>query len=544
MMSNAVLKVPEPKNEPVFDYEPGSRARVRLQEELKALMAEQVEIPLLINGKEVFTGDTAPCAPPHKYKHIVGTYHRGGAKEVAMAVKAAKEAWYDWSRMPWNERMAIFLRAADMISTTHRYRMNASTMMIGSKTPHQAEIDAVAELADFFRFNPYYARNLYEEQPISPGGMWNQLEMRPLEGFVFAVTPFNFTSIAGNLPTAPAMMGCTVVWKPASSTVYTGHVVMRLLREAGLPDGVINFLPGPGAQVGPPALQHPDLAGIHFTGSTEVFQNMWAVVGKNIRNYRGYPRIVGETGGKNFVLCHASADLQALVTAVVRGGFEYQGQKCSAVSRVYIPDTRWREVRERLLSMVERITVGDVGDFRNFMGAVIDKPAFASITGYIRYAKESQDAEILHGGTWDDAEGYFIAPTVVRTRDPHFKLMEEEIFGPVVTVYVYSENAWAETLRLIDSTSPYGLTGAVFARDRKAISQAREVRTHAAGNFYINDKPTGAVVGQQPFGGSRASGTNDKAGSPLNLLRWVSQRTVKELLVPPRDFVYPYMLPE
>ncbi|MFC1579523.1 L-glutamate gamma-semialdehyde dehydrogenase [Thermodesulfobacteriota bacterium] len=543
-MTNTIFKIREPINEPVLDYEPGSEARSLLKAQLQVLMSEQKEIPLLINGREVFTGDTAICAPPHNYKHTLGTYHRGGAREVEDAVQAAKGAQGEWSRMPWNERLAIFLRAGEMISTSHRYLMNAATMMIGSKTPHQSEIDAVAELADFYRFNPYFARKLHEDQPISPRGMWNQLEMRPLEGFVFAVTPFNFTSIAGNLPTAPAMMGCTVVWKPASSTVYTGYMVMQILREAGLPDGVINFVPGTGDDIGPPAMNHPDLAGVHFTGSTAVFQNMWATVGKNIRNYRSYPRIVGETGGKNFVLCHPSADLQALATAIVRGGFEYQGQKCSAVGRVYIPDTCWNEVRDRLLSMVERIGVGDIGDFKNFMGAVIDRPAFDSIVRYIQYAKDSEDAEILSGGTWDDSEGYFVAPTIVLTKDPHFKLMQEEIFGPVVTIYVFPEKEWDHTLKLIDNTSPYALTGSVFARDRRAIDQTRDVLVHAAGNFYINDKPTGAVVGQQPFGGSRASGTNDKAGSPLNLLRWVSQRTVKELLVPPGDFTYLYMQPE
>ncbi|MBU0755475.1 MAG: L-glutamate gamma-semialdehyde dehydrogenase [Planctomycetes bacterium] len=543
-MSNAIYRVPPPENEPVFDYEPGSKARAGLQARLKSLMSEQIEIPVVVGGKEIFTGDTGTCSPPHDHKHIVGTYHKAGAKQVDEAAQAAGTALHDWSNMPWNERAAIFLRAAEMISTTHRSLMNAATMMIQSKTPHQSEIDAVAELADFYRFNPFYMHKLYEEQPLSPKGMWNQVEMRPLEGFVFAVTPFNFTSIAGNLPTAPALMGSTVIWKPASSTVYTGWVIMQILKEAGLPDGVINFVPGSGGQVGNPAMNHPDLAGVHFTGSTEVFQNMWGTVGRNIKKYKSYPRIVGETGGKNFVLCHPSADLEAVVTAIIRGGFEYQGQKCSAASRVYIPDSKWGQVKESLLAMADRIKVGDVADFSNFMGAVIDKPAFDSIVEYIRYAKDSNEAEIIHGGKWDDSKGYFIEPTIVVTGDPRFKLMEEEIFGPVVTIHVYPENKWEETIKIVDSTSPYALTGCVFANDRNVIAKARKALTHSAGNFYVNDKPTGAVVGQQPFGGGRASGTNDKAGSPLNLLRWVSQRTIKETLVPPRDFTYPYMKPE
>ena len=543
-MSNALFKVPEPRNEPVFDYAPGSSERAALKDRLKALESEEIEIPILIGGKELFTGNTARCAPPHNHKKTIGTYHKAQAKEVEMAAKAAKEAWQDWGRMPWNDRAAIFLKAAELIATSRRTLVNATTMLIASKTPHQSEIDAVAELADFYRFNPFYMMQLYDPQPISSRGMWNQVEQRPLEGFVFAVTPFNFTSIAGNLPTAPAMMGNTVVWKPASSAVYSAYHVMKLLQEAGLPDGVINLVPGSGGEVGEPAMNHPDLAGVHFTGSTEVFQNMWLTVGNNIRKYKSYPRIVGETGGKNFILCHASADVQAVITAIVRGAFEYQGQKCSAASRVYIPDTLWNEIKEGLLEMVKRIQVGDVADFSNFMGAVIDQAAFKSITGYIDYAKASKDGEIIAGGTYDDSEGYFIQPTIVVAKDPHFKLMEEEIFGPVVTLYVYRENAFEETLKLVDGTSPYALTGAIFARDRAVVVKAREALTHSAGNFYINDKPTGAVVGQQPFGGGRASGTNDKAGSLLNLTRWVSQRTVKETLCPPSDFTYPYMQPD
>jgi 1-pyrroline-5-carboxylate dehydrogenase len=543
-MVNSALKVPEPKNEPVYDYAPGSPERAALKAQLKALESEQIEIPLIIGGKEVTTGRLADCRPPHNHQKLIGTYHKAEAKEVEMAIQAAGEAWRDWSRMPWYQRASIFLKAGELISTSHRYRMNAATMLIGSKTPHQSEIDAVAELVDFYLFNPYYMQELYEPQPISPKGMWNQVEQRPLEGFVFAVTPFNFASIAGNLPTAPAMMGNTVVWKPASSTVYSAYFIMEVLKEAGLPDGVINLVPGSGGQVGDPAMNHSSLAGVHFTGSTEVFQGMWKTVGGNIMKYRTYPRIVGETGGKNFVLCHASADPQAVVTAIVRGGFEYQGQKCSAASRVYIPDTLWNEIKERLLTEIQKIKVGDVSDFSNFMGAVIDRPAFNTIVDYIKYAHDAKDAEVIQGGTWDDSTGYFIQPTVLVTTDPHFKLMEEEIFGPVVTVYIYPEGRFNDTLKLVDSTSPYALTGAVFARDRAVIHEAREALIHSAGNFYINDKPTGAVVGQQPFGGARASGTNDKAGSPLNLLRWSSQRTVKELFCPPTDFGYPYMQPE
>ena len=540
-MSNALFQVPEPKNEPVFDYEPGSPARTALKQCLDGLMSEKIEIPVIIGGKEIFTGDTVECTPPHNHKHVVGTYHKAGPKEVEQAIAASAEAWKEWSEMPWNDRAAIFLKAADLIASPQRSLFNAATMLIQSKTPHQAEIDSVAELVDFYRYNPYYMRQIYTEQPYSPAQMWNQVEMRALEGFVFAVTPFNFTSIAGNLPTAPAMMGNTVVWKPASSTVYSGYFIMKLLKEAGLPDGVINFVPGRGGDVGNPVMAHPDMAGVHFTGSTEVFHRMWATVGGNIANYRSYPRIVGETGGKNFVLMHPSAQVDAVVTAIVRGGFEYQGQKCSAASRAYIPESLWPEVKEKLVAMVSRIKVGDVGDFTNFMGAVIDKPAFDTITEYIDYANDSSEADVFCGGTYDDSKGYFIQPTILETKNPHFRLMEEEIFGPVVTCYVYKDGEFDETMKLVDGTSPYALTGCVFAQDRHAVVKARKALTHSAGNFYINDKPTGAVVGQQPFGGGRASGTNDKAGSPLNLLRWTSQRTVKECLVSPTDFPYPYM---
>ncbi len=541
-MHNGIASVPTAVNEPVLQYAPGSPERRRLQAKLRELQAEVLEIPLIIGGKEVRTGRMAECRMPHRHGHLLARYHQAGAEEVEAAVEAARRAWQEWSRMPWEERVAIFRRMAVLLAGPFRDTLNGATMLGQSKTVYQAEIDAACELIDFFNFNTEFLARIYSDQPpYSPTGTWNQLEYRPLEGFVFAVTPFNFTSIAGNLPTAPALMGNVVLWKPASSAVYSAYQLMRLFREAGLPDGVINFLPGPGGAVGRPALSHPQLAGVHFTGSTAVFQDMWKTIGDNIARYRSYPRIVGETGGKDFVMVHESADLDATVTALVRGAFEYQGQKCSAASRAYVPDRLWPELKRRYVDTVATIAMGDVEDFRNFMGAVIDRAAFESITGYIEYAKGRPDAAIITGGTWDDRDGYFIAPTTIVTTDPHFRTMEEEIFGPVLTVYVYPSERWEETLHLCDATSPYALTGAVMARDRKAILQAREVLVHSAGNFYINDKPTGAVVGQQPFGGARASGTNDKAGSALNLLRWVNVRAVKENFNPPRDYRYPHM---
>jgi len=538
---NGVVNVPRPLNEPVYSFAPGSPEKEALKAQLKKMLGETMEIPLIIGGKEMKTGNLADIRCPHDHHHLLGRYHKAGPEEIETAVAEAKKAWRDWSEMDWISRASVFLRAAELLATKYRDVLNASTMLGQSKTPHQAEIDAACELIDFYRYNPYYMNQIYTEQPDSSGACWNYVEYRALEGFVFAVTPFNFTSIAGNLPTSPAMMGNVVLWKPASSAVYSAYFCMQLWKEAGVPDGVINFIPGPGRYVGDPVLEKADLAGVHFTGSTAVFQSMWKTIGGSIMNYRSYPRIVGETGGKDFVFVHASAGIEATVTALVRGAFEYQGQKCSAASRAYIPQNIWPSMKENLLDQVKTIKMGDITDFSNFMGAVIDKPAFDSIVEYIEYAKNAPDAEIIAGGGYDDTKGYFIEPTVVLTSDPKFKLMEEEIFGPVLTVYVYPENEFLKTLEMCDATSPYALTGAIFANDRKAVTEASRVLRHSAGNFYINDKPTGAVVGQQPFGGARGSGTNDKAGSYLNLLRWVSARTVKENLNPPKDYRYPYM---
>ncbi|HJX28723.1 MAG TPA: L-glutamate gamma-semialdehyde dehydrogenase, partial [Thermoanaerobaculia bacterium] len=473
--------------------------------------------------------------------HVLATFHQAGAPEGELAAQAAKDAWHEWSEMPWEDRAGIFLRAADLLAGPWRDTLNASTMLNQSKTVFQAEIDAACELIDFWRFNPYFMRNLYSEQPWSSPQAWNRVEYRPLEGFVFAVSPFNFTSIGGNLPSAPAMMGNTVLWKPASTAVVSNYYIMKLLQAAGLPDGVINFIPGRAAKVGDPAMTHRDFAGIHFTGSTPVFQGMWKLIGDNIANYRSYPRVVGETGGKNFVFAHPSANAEAYTTALLRGAFEYQGQKCSAGSRAYIPASLWPRVKEMLIDQVKQIDMGTPLDFRNFMAAVIDEPSFKRISGYIDHAKNSTDAEILVGGNVDNSKGYFIEPTVVQTMDPRFKLMREEIFGPVLTVYVYQDSALDETLELVDTTSPYALTGAIFAEGRGIIQQLTKRLRHAAGNFYVNDKSTGAVVGQQPFGGARASGTNDKAGSMLNLVRWTSARAIKENFVPPTSFRYPHM---
>lgn len=541
---NGVVNVPRPSNEPVRSYAPGTPEKAALKAQLKKMLGETLEIPLIIGGKEVKTGNLADICCPHDHHHLLGRYHKAGPEEIELASTEAKKAWRGWSEMDWISRASVFLRAAELLATKYRDVLNASTMLGQSKTPHQAEIDSACELIDFYRFNPYYMNRIYTEQPDSTGAFWNYVEYRPLEGFVFAVTPFNFTSIAGNLPTSPAMMGNVVLWKPASSAVYSAYFCMQLWKEAGVPDGVINFIPGPGRYVGDPVLERASLAGVHFTGSTAVFQSMWKTIGSNIMNYRSYPRIVGETGGKDFVFVHASADVAATVTALVRGAFEYQGQKCSAASRAYVPQNLWPSLKENLLDQVETIKMGDINDFSNFMGAVIDRPAFDSIVEYIEYAKNAADAEIIAGGGYDDSKGYFIEPTVVLTSDPKFKLMEEEIFGPVLTIYVYPENEYSKTLEVCDTTSPYALTGAIFANDRKAVTEASRVLRHSAGNFYINDKPTGAVVGQQPFGGARGSGTNDKAGSYLNLLRWASARTVKENLNPPKDYRYPYMSEE
>lgn len=538
---NGVINIPRPANEPVKAFAPGSPEKNSLKAELKRRLGEEIEIPLIIGGKEVRTGSFSDCRCPHDHAHVLGRYHKAGPDEITAAVREAKKVWKDWSEMDWISRASVFLRAAELLATKYRDVLNASTMLGQSKTVHQAEIDAACELIDFYRFNPYYMQKIYEEQPESSPGVWNYVEYRALEGFVFAVTPFNFTSIAGNLPTSPAMMGNTVLWKPASSAVYSAYFIMLLLKEAGLPDGVINFIPGPGRYVGDPVLEKSDLAGVHFTGSTAVFQAMWKTIGTNIMNYMTYPRIVGETGGKDFVFVHSSADVEATATALLRGAYEYQGQKCSAASRAYIPADLWPPFKDRLLGELQTLKMGDVMDFSNFMAAVIDKAAFDSIVEYIEYAKNSETAEIIFGGTFDDSKGYFIQPTVVVVTDPHHKLLEEEIFGPVLTIYIYPENQFSETLELCDATSPYGLTGSIFATDRKAVNEAQKVLRHAAGNFYINDKPTGAVVGQQPFGGARGSGTNDKAGSFMNLLRWVSARTLKENFNPPKDYRYPFL---
>ncbi len=542
-MLNAILSVPTPRNEPVLAYAPGSPERAALKAALRRMAGEVLEIAPIIGGRRVATGRTAEAVMPHDHGHVLARWHRAGPAEVERAIQAALAAHQDWARLPWEARAAIFLKAAELLTGPYRPRINAATMLGQSKTPHQAEIDAACELADFWRFNVHWAEQIYRQQPLSSPGVWNWMEHRPLEGFVFAVTPFNFTSIGGNLPTAPAILGNTVVWKPASTAVLSAHVIMEILDAAGLPPGVINFVPGSGAEVGGPALASPHLAGVHFTGSTETFQTMWETVGRNIRRYRGYPRLVGETGGKDFVFAHPSADVPALVTALTRGAFEYQGQKCSAASRAFIPRSLWPAVEEGLRAQIAGIRVGDPADFETFMGAVIDARAFKSIEGYLDWARSSPDTEILIGGGADDGRGWFIEPTVVLARQPGVRLLCEEIFGPVLTVYVYEDADLDEALRVCDAGSPYALTGSIFARDRAAIVRMTERLTHAAGNFYINDKPTGAVVGQQPFGGARASGTNDKAGSVLNLLRWVSPRAIKETFVPPTDFRYPYMQP-
>ncbi len=540
-MLNAIPIMPRPKNEPVYAYGPGSPEKAKLKAKLDELSNKELDIPLVIGGKEIRTGNKGDCVMPHNHKHRLAQYHKAGPKEVQAAIDAALKARKAWANMPWEQRAGIFMKAADLLAHEERYLLNAATMLGVSKTPVQAEIDSACELIDFWRFNVSYMEEIYKQQPNSTPLSWNRLEHRGLEGFVFAVTPFNFTAIAGNLPTAPAMMGNTVVWKPASSAVYPAYHVLKILEKAGLPPGVINFIPGSGSTVGDLVISHPDLAGIHFTGSTAVFQNMWKTVGTNIHKYKTYPRIVGETGGKDFVFAHASADVPALAVALVRGAFEFQGQKCSAASRAYIPRSIWPAVKEKIVTMTKELTIGDVRDFTNFMGAVIDQSAFDRNKSYIDYAKESSEAEIIVGGTYDDSVGYFIDPTIVVTTNPKFKLMEEEIFGPVLTIYVYEDDQLDETLRLCDTTSPYGLTGAIFAQDREVIVHMSDALREAAGNFYVNDKPTGAVVGQQPFGGARASGTNDKAGSMLNLQRWVSQRTIKENLLPPTDYRYPHL---
>jgi 1-pyrroline-5-carboxylate dehydrogenase len=538
---NATPKIPTPVNEPVLAYAPGSPERAELKKTLKELSGHQVEIPLLIGDKEVRSGRTVDVVMPHCHRHVLAKTHQAGPDDVQAAIAAARAAWHEWSTWGLERRAAVFLKAADLLATRYRPVVNAATMLGQSKTAHQAEIDAACELIDFFRFNVHYAERIYAEQPLSVAGVWNSLDYRPLEGFVYAITPFNFTSIGGNLPTAPAIMGNTVVWKPAATAALSNYFIMRLLADAGLPPGVINFVPGPSVQVSERLLADRAFAGIHFTGSTEVFQTLWNQAAANLTSYASYPRLVGETGGKDFILAHASADVDALATGMLRGAFEYQGQKCSAASRAYVPDTLWPAVRDRLLAMLAEVKLGDPADFRNFMGAVIDRKAFDKIKGYIEAAKRAPGVKVLFGGGADDTDGYFIDPTVLEVQDPSYRTMCEEIFGPVLTVHAYSATRWTETLRLVDQTSPYALTGAVFAQDRRAVAEAQEALRYAAGNFYVNDKPTGAVVGQQPFGGARASGTNDKAGSLLNLVRWVSPRAVKETFVPPRSYTYPFM---
>ncbi len=543
-MANAFFEVPKAVNEPVLSYKPGSPEKAALKAAIAALQSKEILIPMFIGGEKVTSDRKVSIHPPHNIKHTLGHFYKGDASHVQQAIDAALKAKKDWENMPWQERAAIFLKAADLLAGPYRAKMNAATMLCQSKSVFQAEIDAVAELCDFYRFNVEFATQIYSQQPNSAPLTWNRMEYRALEGFVFALTPFNFTSIAGNLPAAPALMGNTVVWKPAETQIYSAAVIMEILEEAGLPPGVINLMYVDGPAAGDVIFSHPDFAGIHFTGSTGVFQHLWTTIGKNISKYKSYPRIVGETGGKDFVIAHPSANVDALVTALTRGAFEYQGQKCSAASRAYIPKELWKEVKEKLVAQVKTIKMGSPEDFTNFFNAVIDERAFDKISNYIAEAKKDDSVEIIAGGNCDKSKGYFIEPTVIVAKDPKYRTMCEEIFGPVLTIYVYDGKKFEETLELLDGTSPYALTGAVFAQDRAAIVLATEKLRHSAGNFYINDKPTGAVVGQQPFGGARGSGTNDKAGSILNLYRWVSARTIKENFAPPTDYRYPFMAEE
>jgi len=534
-----VRRVPTPVNETNRSYAPGTPERAELKARLKSMAAERIDIPIVIGGREIRTGKTHQTVMPHDHQHVLAEYHVASPEHVQQAIAAAAEGRREWASWPWEDRAAVVLRAAELLATTWRATLNAATMLGQSKTAFQSEIDAASEMIDFWRFNTYFAQELYSEQPVSSPGMWNAMEYRALEGFVYAVTPFNFTAIGGNLTTAPALMGNSVIWKPSHAAMLSSYYTFKLLETAGLPPGVINFVPGDAAEITRILLDSPELAGIHFTGSTAVFNSMWRKVGENIGRYRSYPRLVGETGGKDFIVVHPSADPQEVAVAIARGGFEYQGQKCSAASRVYVPQSLWNDVRERTVAIMKDIKIGDVRDFRNFMGAVIDKKAFTRISEYLEDARKN--ARIIQGGTAKGESGYFVEPTLVETTDPAYRLLCEEIFGPVVTAYVYPDTKWVDTLSVVDRTSPYALTGAVFARDRAAVRQAMSALRNAAGNFYVNDKPTGAVVGQQPFGGARGSGTNDKAGSKLNLVRWASARTVKETLVPPRDYTYPFM---
>jgi len=543
-MNNAYFQIMLPKNEPVKSYMPGSPERAALEAELQRQLANPIEIPLVIGGKEVRTETKAKMICPHDHGKVLGEYYVAGEKELLMAIEAAEAAKKEWENMPWEHRATIFLKAADLLTGKYRAKVAASCMLVQSKNPYQSEIDVICELADFLRFNPYYVQEIYKQQPYNTDGVWNRVEYRPLDGFVAAISPFNFTSIGGNLPTAPAMIGNTVLWKPASTAVLSNYYIMQILVEAGLPAGVINFVPSRGVDFGNVVISHSNMAGVHFTGSTAVFNGIWKQVGENINKYASYPRLVGETGGKDFIFAHESADVEALVCAMILGAFEYQGQKCSAASRAYIPESLWEKVKSRLEEEIAKIKMGDVCDFTNLMNAVIDQASFKNIQGYLDYAKNSKDAEIIIGGKCDDSIGYFVEPTVILAKTPAFKTMVEEIFGPVLTVYVYPNDELEEALKQCDTATSYGLTGAVFAQDRAAVIKLAKALDHAAGNFYINDKPTGAVVGQQPFGGSRGSGTNDKAGSAINLYRWMSQRAIKETLVPRTVVNYPYMVKE
>jgi len=543
-MPNGIFRVPTPVNEPVRSYSPGSSERRELASAVKAMSQEVLEIPCVIGGRRIRTGRILEQRVPHAHGRVLARAHQAGPREMQAAIRASREAWQTWSRMPWESRAAIFLRAADILAGPERMRANAATMLGQSKTAHQAEIDSAAELIDFWRFNPWFAEKIYADQPISPPGTWNRMEYRALEGFVLAITPFNFTSIGGNLPTAPAIMGCTVLWKPASTSLASNWVIFQVLEAAGLPPGVINFVPGPGSLVGPMAIASADLAGVHFTGSTGVFHTIWEGVAANIRKYHNYPRLVGETGGKDFIFVHASADPAEVATAMVRGAFEYQGQKCSAASRAYVPQSLWPRVRRALTEQLREVRVGDPTVFTNFMGAVIDKASFQTLSAAIASAQRSASCRIVFGGGTDAREGWYIQPTVVQCEDPKHRLMKEELFGPVLSLFVYPDRDLDAALHLCDSTSTYGLTGAVFASDRQAIQAISNSLRYTAGNFYINDKPTGAVVGQQPFGGARASGTNDKAGSLLNMIRWTSPRAIKESFVPPTHFGYPFLAPD
>jgi 1-pyrroline-5-carboxylate dehydrogenase len=540
-MNNAIFNIERPANEPAMNYAPGCKERKALNAELDRLSSEVQDIPMIIGGKEIRTGKTGTVVMPHDHQHVLGQYHMAGEKEVNMAIDAALKAHREWESFPWVDRVSITMKIAELISKKYRALINASTMLGQGKNAYQAEIDAACETVDFLNFNAYFISEIYKEQPHSQPGIINRIEYRPLEGFVFTVTPFNFTAIASNLNLAPVLMGNTVVWKPATTSIFSNYFLMKIFQEAGVPDGVINFLPGPGSLIGKTALSHRDMTGIHFTGSNGTFNNLWQQAAANITNYRSYPRIVGETGGKDFIFVHPSADPQEVSVAIVRGAFEYQGQKCSAASRAYIPESLWPDIRERIGGMISKITVGDVREFSHFMNAVIDENSFDNIMGYIEHAKKATDAEVIFGGTGDKSKGYFIQPTIILTTNPHFKTMEEEIFGPVMTIFVYKDKDIDDTLHIVDQTSPYGLTGSVFSKDREALNKACRILRYAAGNFYFNDKPSGAVVGQQPFGGARGSGTNDKSGSHLNLLRWTNPRTIKETLIPPTEFTYPFM---